>query len=127
MHDSGFKRGPNTMYVEEEMLVVYYVTVLMMMWKVADAQKALSEYMSKKQMSTIALANLQRLEGLILLINANQNHDSKDLKLALKKFTQARMNFSKMKNTLGSAVCSLAISKLYFEKIHSFTDEMEEN
>ena len=57
----------------------------------------------------------------------NNSHDRKLLKDALKKLTQARMNFQKMKNTVGNAICSLAIAKLYFEKCHEFNGEMEEN
>ena len=44
------------MATHEEMLVVYYVTVLMMMCKFKDAERALNEY-TQKDLSALSLAN----------------------------------------------------------------------
>jgi len=45
-------------FIEEELLIIYYVTILIMMWKIADAQKALHEYKQKEGISLLGLANI---------------------------------------------------------------------
>lgn len=55
---SNYKEMKGFEFIEEELLIVYYVTILMMMWKIADAQKALHEYKQKEGISLLGLANI---------------------------------------------------------------------
>ncbi len=54
--------------IDEELMAVYFITLLLKMFeKQKDAMKALKEYQTKKKISVLGLANLQKLKAVMIM------------------------------------------------------------
>jgi hypothetical protein len=58
---------------QEELMVLYYVTVSAMMDKTQEAERAIDEYLEKPQISPLVKADFYKLEGLLKLMRVESD------------------------------------------------------
>jgi hypothetical protein len=72
------------------------------------------------------MANLQKLEGMLLILNSNRAHANEDGRKAKELLMKAKANFKKLGSALGEAICLLLVAKLMSEKTYLFAGENDE-
>lgn len=94
----------------EEMLVIYYISIVIRLWKLSDAQKAIQEYQKKKGLSNRALAHIYKLRGVLAMLS-----EKKEMNEAKNWFKQALQYFYKIGSEKGRAICRLALVRVQWE------------
>ena len=94
----------------EEMLVIYYISIVIRLCKLSDGLKAINEYKKKKDLSKRATAHLYKLEGVLTLLS-----EKKEYHEAKKHFNNALKYFYKIGSTKGRAICRLALVRVQCE------------
>ena len=65
----------NNMFMDEEMLVVHYISIVIRLLKFSDGLKAISEYEKKKGLSKRAQAHIFKLKGVLGLISDKEEKE----------------------------------------------------
>lgn len=91
----------------EEMLVIYYISIVIRLCKLSDGLKAINEYKKKTGLSKRALAHIYKLEGVLTLLS-----EKKEYQEAKKHFNNALKYFYKIGSTKGRAICRLALVRV---------------
>lgn len=100
-------------FFDEELLVIYYATNLVLINKNGDALKAVSEYLTKRGISDLGSAILYKLYAVLLLMNKNQTSD--DVQKAVNYFKKAGRLFYSIGCKKGLALCKFGLAKIHYE------------
>ncbi|CAI2370088.1 unnamed protein product [Moneuplotes crassus] len=104
---------------QEEFLIVYYATSLIFLHKLDDALKAINSYISRPEISLIARANLQKIQGFLLMIST----DHENVLIALSAFRSSLQNFQNLKLIKGVAICQLGVAKICHDRYNELVIE----
>ncbi|CAI2381433.1 unnamed protein product [Moneuplotes crassus] len=102
------------MYIDEtqeEFLIVYYATSLILMEKFDDASRAINGYICISNISDIAKANLERMQAFLYMIRDDYENSIRALQL----LRSALKIFQSLKLAKGVAICQLGISKIFHD------------
>lgn len=88
----------------EELLVIYYVSIVIRLSKLSDGKKAINEYNKKKGISKQAEAHIFKILGVLNVLG-----ESKDYQKALNFFKKAIENFESINAPKGLAISNLAL------------------
>ncbi|CAI2382289.1 unnamed protein product [Moneuplotes crassus] len=100
----------NNQYLDEELMVLYYITDLITISKDGDAMKALQEYSNKEGISTLCLANLYKAHAVLCIISK----EYKDISLSLSSIKMASKLFNEIGLKKGVGSCKFFISSLLY-------------
>lgn len=98
------------LFFNEEMLVLYYVSVGIRLCKLSDCRKAIKEYSKKENLSSRARGHLYQFQGLLALMSSKAN-----LEQIESSFKNAIYHYDKAKCYKGKAICKLGILKTKLE------------
>ncbi|CAI2383959.1 unnamed protein product [Moneuplotes crassus] len=107
---SGEFKARTQSYQDEEMLAVYYISIVIRLCKFSDGFKAIHEYKKKENISKRALAHILKLRGVLTLLK-----EKKEYKEAINFFNESLQLFHKIGSSKGRAICRLALVRCNFE------------
>ena len=105
----------------EEMLVMYYITIVIRLCKLSDGRKAIIEYSKKKNLSVRAQAHLHQFRGVLSMMYTKK--DAKEIEM---HFNNAFKCYEQIKSTKGMAICKLALLRIKCEKESNQSLDSEE-
>jgi hypothetical protein len=91
-------------YQDEELLVIYYISIVIRLLKLSDGLKAINEYKKKPGLSKRAQAHLAKLQGVLTILSEKKEYNE-----AKKHFDNAYNLFYKINSANGKAICRLAL------------------
>lgn len=96
---SGEFKAQTQSYQDEEMLVIYYISIVIRLCKFSDGFKAIEEYKKKTGLSKRAQAHIDKLQGVLTLLSEKKEYNE-----AIKHFEDSLKMFYKIKSSKGRAI-----------------------